>query len=83
MERGGGRGRRHSRPKEKYVQRPRRQREHVCSGTLWGVEWGWGSPRAGTGAWREGSGLDQALEKDRSGQISGGVAKDRAQMGSE
>ena len=56
MERGGGRGRRHSRPKEKYVQRPRRQREHVCSGTLWGVEWGWGSPRAGTGAWREGSG---------------------------
>ena len=28
-------------------------------------------------SWREGSGLEQALEKDRSGQISGGVAKDR------
>ena len=28
-------------------------------------------------SWREDSGLDQALEKDRSGQISGGVAKDR------
>ena len=55
-ERGGGRGRRHSRPKEKYVQRPRRQTEHVCSGTLQGVQRDWGSPRAGTGAWREGSG---------------------------
>ena len=28
-------------------------------------------------SWRQGSGLEQALEKDRSGQISGGVAKDR------
>ena len=55
-ERGGGRGRQHSRPKEKYVQRPYRQREHVCSGTLREVQRDWGSPRAGTGVWREDSG---------------------------
>lgn len=46
-----------------------------------------GGGRPGRGlqksSWREGSGLDQALEKDRSGQISGDVAKDRAQVGSE
>lgn len=54
--RGGGCGRQHSRQKEKYVQRPGKQREHVCVETLRGVRLGWNLHRAVRGVWREGSG---------------------------
>lgn len=68
IERGGGYGRQHSRPAEKYAQGPGRQREHVCLETLRGLQLGWSLHRA-AGEESEGSGWSQrALHTARWGE---------------